>query len=131
MTDLAACINEQSIERLVLRFYERVREDPILGPIFDTRIEDWDAHLKTMIEFWSSVMLKTGRFRGRPMEKHQQLVGIEPHHFELWLALFRENAEDLFPPQIAAEFVNRANLIAASLSRGMFRNAAISNAVSA
>ena len=57
-------LNEATIERLVRKFYADVRRDPILGPIFDDRISDWEPHLQRMCEFWSSLMLMSGRYHG-------------------------------------------------------------------
>lgn len=113
-------ISEEMIEQLVHHFYARIQADRVLGPIFVNRIEDWEAHLGTMVDFWSSVMLKTGRFNGRPVQKHQALSGVSPEHFRIWLSLFGESAKDLFSPEIAAEFLDRAERIAASLGRAMF-----------
>lgn len=59
-------IDEAMIERLVRGFYERVRGDDLIGPIFAARISDWEPHLQRMIAFWSSVALLSGRYHGRP-----------------------------------------------------------------
>ena len=48
-------IDEAMIERLMRRFYEKIREDALLAPIFEARIADWEPHLRRMCEFWSSV----------------------------------------------------------------------------
>src|SRR5690242_11461624 len=48
-------IDETMIESLVRRFYAKVREDAVLGPIFDAKIHDWEPHLERMCAFWSSV----------------------------------------------------------------------------
>ena len=110
---------DDQIETLVATFYARIRKDPELGPIFLTAIgEDWTAHLKTMCDFWSSVMNTTGRYKGKPIPAHLKLRGIEPSHFERWLKLFSETAHGLFDGQLAAMFVVRAERIAESLKLG-------------
>jgi hemoglobin len=107
---------DDQIETLVATFYARVRKDPELGPIFlDAIGEDWTAHLKTMCDFWSSVMNTTGRYKGKPIPAHLKLSGIEPRHFEHWLRLFSDTAHTLFDPGLAAMFVQRAERIAESL----------------
>jgi hemoglobin len=63
-------IDDSMIEVLVGRFYEKVQADGLLGPVFETRIRDWEPHLKRMRDFWSSVALMTGRYHGTPMAKH-------------------------------------------------------------
>jgi hemoglobin len=66
-------IDEAMIRRLVHGFYSRIRIDPVLGPIFAARIKEWDLHLSRMCAFWSSVVPMTGRYHGRPMQKHALL----------------------------------------------------------
>jgi hemoglobin len=66
-------IDEVMIETLVRRFYERVRADAALGPIFSARIADWEPHLQRMCAFWSSVALMSGRYHGQPMQVHSPL----------------------------------------------------------
>ncbi len=110
---------DAQIEDLVGMFYARIRKDPELGPIFERVIgADWGPHLKTMCDFWSSVMNTTGRYKGRPIPAHVKLTGIEPRHFARWLALFGETAEELFDPALAQAFLARAEKIAASLMLG-------------
>src|SRR5512141_499617 len=66
-------IDEPMIERLVRNFYAKIREDELLGPIFEARIHDWEPHLQRMCAFWSSVALMSGRYHGSPMTKHLPL----------------------------------------------------------
>ena len=114
-------IDEQTIRALVHAFYGRVRADEQIGPIFARVIgQGWDVHLAKMCDFWSSVMLLTGRYKGQPMVAHMRLKMIRPEHFARWLELFRQTANDLCTPQIAALFIARAENIARSLQLGMF-----------
>jgi hemoglobin len=118
-TSLPQYATDDQIETLVADFYAQIRRDPELGPIFLRAIgEDWTAHLKTMCDFWSSVMNTTGRYKGKPIPAHLKLPGIEPRHFERWLRLFSETAYRLFDPGLAALFVQRAERIAESLKLG-------------
>jgi len=111
-------IDEPMIRRLVDTFYRRVRGDPVLGPIFDERVADWDEHLATMRRFWSSVALMTGAYHGEPMQHHAPLP-VSGAHFDRWLRLFRETAAAVCPPAAAALFVERAGRIARSLEMGI------------
>ena len=111
-------IDEAMIERLVRGFYDRVRGDDLLGPVFAARIADWEPHLAQMFAFWSSVALMTGRYHGQPMRKHLPLP-IDATHFDRWLALFAATAEDLCPPKAARHFIERAQRIAESLELGI------------
>ena len=105
---------------LVDRFYARVRKDPELGPIFDGAIEDWDPHLATMRDFWSSIMLTSGRYHGNPVAAHRRLAGLTPQLFERWLALFAETCGELFDEALAANFMDKARRIATSLQLALF-----------
>ena len=114
----ATGIDEAMIDRLVEAFYARVRNDALIGPIFAARIEDWGPHLAQMKLFWSSVALSTGVYQGRPMPKHLPLP-IDATHFDRWLMLFQETANDVCPPIAAAHFMERARRIAESLELGV------------
>ena len=117
---VAVGIDEAMIRTLVHAFYGRVREDAVLGPIFDRAIgDDWDAHLAKLCDFWSSVMLATGRFQGRPMQVHNRLPDIKSQHFGRWLALFEATAAEVCPPEAAALFVERSRMIGRSLQLGL------------
>jgi len=96
-----------------------VRRDPALGPIFNRVVRDWDDHLAKLCDFWSSVTLMTGRFKGAPMAVHAQLPDIRPTHFARWLHLFRQTAEAVCPPEAAALFVAKSEIIAESLQLGI------------
>ncbi len=111
-------IDEAMIERLVRAFYERARRDPLIGPVFESRVHDWDAHLARMCAFWSSVALMSGRYHGQPMAAHLPLP-IDTPHFDRWLEIFAETAADLCPPAAAAHVLERAHRIADSLELGI------------
>ena len=113
-----APVTEALIRHLVHSFYARVRRDEVLGPIFaDVIGESWDGHLTKMVDFWSSVSLGTGRYRGKPHLAHRSL-GLSPEHFEHWLGLFRNTAQEVCP-EAAPFFIDRAERIAESLQIGL------------
>lgn len=107
-------LDEELLERLVHRFYAKVRLDEELGPIFAERIRDWEPHLARMTAFWSSVALMTGRYHGVPVPRHVGLP-ITWDHFERWLTLFRETARETCTPAGAEHVIERAENIARSL----------------
>ncbi len=107
-------LDEALLTTLVHRFYDRVRADVVLGPIFVERIEHWEPHLERMVSFWSSVALMTGRYHGAPVPKHADLP-VTWTHFERWLALFRTTAHETCPPEGATHVIERAERIARSL----------------
>lgn len=111
-------IDEPMIERLVRRFYDRARRDPLIGPVFESRVHDWQGHIARMCAFWSSVALMSGRYHGQPMAAHLPLPVASPH-FARWLEIFADTACEVCPPAAAAHFVERANRIADSLELGI------------
>jgi hemoglobin len=113
-----AGIDETMIETLIRAFYVRVRQDPLLAPIFESRIADWEPHLDSMFAFWSSMTLQTGRYHGEPMAKHMPLA-VDARHFDRWLALFEETAREACPPAAAERFIERARRVAESLELGV------------
>ena len=108
-------LDEAVLHELVHAFYAKVRSDAQLGPIFESRIVDWEPHLDRMTAFWSSVALMTGRYHGAPVPKHAGLP-VTWAHFERWLALFRATAHEVCTPAGAAHVIERAERIARSLS---------------
>lgn len=113
-------VSEAEIARLVPAFYARVRRDPMLGPIFNDAIGDWPEHMGKLQDFWSSVMLASGRYKGQPMPAHVKHAGrITPAAFTRWLELWGETTNELLPPEAAAAMQDRARRIAESLSLGI------------
>lgn len=118
LTQPRAALSEGMIRELVHGFYDRVLRDEVLGPVFRDRLERrWDDHLATMVDFWSSVALASGRYAGKPHLAHRDL-GLTPDHFERWLALFEEIARGTCG-EAAPFFVDRAQRIADSLMIGL------------
>lgn len=109
---------EQEISELVHTFYRRVREDGLLGPIFDRHVKDWDTHLGKMVDFWSSALRGTARFRGTPMPKHTALPGLSAELFRHWLALFHETTRALRNDAMRERADELAGRIAGSLWYG-------------
>ena len=111
---------EAEIRRMVNTFYARVREDPVLGPIFEERIgSDWDPHLDRMVDFWSTVLLASGRYRGDPMGAHRRIAGLRPAHFDRWLELFRPVTHQIFPEGLAEDVYGRALRMRMVLERNL------------
>lgn len=115
----AVGVSEDMIHEVVHGFYAKIRIDPALGPIFNRVITDWDVHLAKMCDFWSSVLLMSGRFKGQPMVAHINVGGIRSPHFVRWLYLFKQTVEQLCPPDAAALFVAKSEMVAQSLQLGI------------
>ncbi|MBO9711615.1 group III truncated hemoglobin [Sphingomonas sp.] len=112
-------IDEAFVSDLVDRFYARIREDGLLGPIFAARIEDWAPHLDQMKRFWRSVLFSSGEFLGNPMARHLAIPELDRALFERWLKLFDATLAELGGEAARAHVLERARLIANSLLNGI------------
>ncbi len=100
---------------LVHTFYAKVREDEVLGPIFNARVKDWDHHLALLCYFWSSLVLGTRRFKGAPIPAHARIPDLSWSLFERWLALFHATTAALGHAQLQTAADAMADRIAAKL----------------
>ncbi|MEO7401838.1 MAG: group III truncated hemoglobin [Polaromonas sp.] len=114
----AELCTEEEITRMVYAFYDKVRNDEVLGPIFNRHVTDWDAHLPTMVDFWSSALRGTARFRGAPMPKHAALPGLSIELFQRWLLLFGQTTDALPNAALGERAKDLARRVAQSLWYG-------------
>jgi hemoglobin len=118
---LRDAVSEAELGMLIPRFYARVREDALIGPVFDDAVVDWDRHLDKLIAFWSSVMLTSGRYKGNPVAAHlKHLPAITPPMFDRWLSLWAEVTGEALPPAAAAALQEKAARIAESLKLALY-----------
>jgi hemoglobin len=117
MPDHDLC-TEEEVVHLVHTFYSKVRNDPVLAPIFESHVAEWDLHLAKLVDFWSSALRGTARYRGAPMPKHAALPGLTATLFHRWLALFRETTQALENAQLRQRADDLAHRIAGSLWYG-------------
>jgi hemoglobin len=112
-TDIA---NRTDIETLVNTFYEKVKADDILGPIFNVLIPvNWEVHLPVMYQFWENAIFYTGGYTGNPMGLHEHIhkkIGLEPAQFDRWIELFNQTVDELFEGEKASLAKQRAFSIA-------------------
>lgn len=106
----------KDIEQLVNCFYDKVKQDNVIGFIFnDVAKVDWPHHLPIMYNFWEMVLFGKGPYKGDPMTKHIQLnqkVELEATHFDRWKQLFFETIDENFEGDKANEAKLRAGNIA-------------------
>ncbi len=120
-------LDREALYLLVCTFYEQVRADAMLQPVFDLKIaaDAWPVHLQRMTDFWSSVLLGSQTYVGQPMVKHAALAEVVPGfgaaHFEHWLELFDGTVRGLFVAELADEIMLRARNMGAGLLRAVKR----------
>lgn len=114
-------VSEAQLESLIPRFYTRVRDDALIGPVFNRAIGDWTHHLEKLVAFWSSVMLTSGRYKGNPVATHlKHLPTITPPMFDRWLMLWAEVTAEMLPAATAAALQGKAARIAESLKLALY-----------
>ena len=119
-------LDRPALVALVDSFYDDVRRDALLGPVFAGAIADdaWDHHKARMVLFWSTAMLGAREFRGNVYGKHQAIGQLTPEHFARWLALFEARVGALFARDDAAALVDAARGMSRGLQIGLFGRAA-------
>ena len=112
MQETKDIITTADIKKLVDAFYEKVRRDELLSPIFNDRIQDrWPQHLEKMYSFWQTVLLNERTYFGSPFPPHAQLP-VGHSHFQRWMRLFIETTDTLFDGKKAEEAKWRAEKMA-------------------
>lgn len=102
----------EDIRKLVDIFYGKVREDKLIGPVFEDKVQDnWPRHLAIMYKFWGTVLLGERSYFGSPFLKHADLP-VEKPHFQRWLHYFYETLDELFRGPKAEEAKYRADRMA-------------------
>ncbi|MDQ2879126.1 MAG: group III truncated hemoglobin [Pseudomonadota bacterium] len=112
---------EADLERLVPAFYARVRDDALIGPVFNRAIDDWEAHLAKLTAFWSSLMLTSGRYKGQPVAAHlKHKAALTPEMFDRWLALWADVTSELLAAPKARALQDKAARVAQSLQLALW-----------
>lgn len=112
---------EAELALVVPAFYRRVRQDPMLGPVFDTAIDDWDHHLERLVAFWSSVILSSGKYKGNPVAIHGAIEPkIAPEMFDRWLELWDATTTELLLAPRPRLLQRKARMIAESLKLSLY-----------
>jgi hemoglobin len=126
--------DRRDVACLVNVFYDRVRADDLLGPIFDDIAHvDWATHLPRMYDFWESVLFATATFKGMPLIVHRELARRAPMTslaFERWIAIFQSTVDDLFTGPMAEHAKTSATRIAATMEHHVGSNVSSIDALS-
>ena len=114
-------LDEAAITRLVDHFYDKVRVDPLIGPVFNAAVHDWPEHKRLLTTFWCSVALGAASYRGNPMAMHRRLP-IRAENFDQWLTLWRATCAKELDEAGATRMVEYAERIGRSLKYGLGLN---------
>ena len=119
----------EELSRLIVKFYARVRKDDLLGPIFNSIIQDWDHHMGHITDFWERNLFGTVQFFGNPGRKHMEVDEkqnntIDKRHFETWLRIFHATVDEMHEGEKAEEIKHKATNIGANFLRMIQNNRA-------
>lgn len=121
--------NREDVFLLVSIFYNKIKMDEFIGPIFLNAIQDdeWENHLEKLTDFWETNLFFAKKYKGNPMKVHQQLdvvnnFIISQKHFGKWLELWVSTVDELFVGEKALKAKNNARNISFSLYMKMFIN---------
>ena len=115
------------VQLLVETFYEKIRKDEVLGPIFNGIITDWKSHLILLTDFWEAQLFLKRKYHGNPVTAHQEVDdktnhSITPEHFGLWLNHWFATIDELFDGEIAWIAKNRAQKMSTMLFMQMYQH---------
>jgi len=121
--------SRKEVDLLVRTFYSKVREDELLGPIFNKIITDWEEHFELLTDFWESNLFFTRKYYGNPLLAHVEVDRkidntTTEMHFGVWLNLWYQTIDELFEAddEKALAAKNRARHMGTSLYVNMFKS---------
>lgn len=117
----------EDISFLIHTFYGRIREDEMLGPIFNGMIKNWPEHLEKLTDFWETNLTLNRVFRGNPPEAHRRTDRYMNHtismeHFGRWLQIWFATIDEFFTGNQAYLAKNRARTMSTHLFLRMFES---------
>jgi hemoglobin len=112
-------IGRPAVERVVAAFYRRLRDDPMLGALFQDLPA---AHEQRICDFWWTAM--GGRLEQPPvvdMVGTHLPLGLTQPMIETWLGLFRDTLAEELDEDLAGQWYQMANAIAGRLLQFVVR----------
>ncbi len=114
--------NREDVRLLVHTFYDKIRKDGFLGPIFEMHLEGkWPAHLEKLTDFWETNLFGVPKFRGNPQRAHAIVdrnidYGVTQEHFAHWVEMWHKTIDEMFVGGRA----ERAKMAAERMAQGLF-----------
>jgi hemoglobin len=68
-----------------------------------------------MCDFWSTILLGSGRYRGNPLQTHRTIEHLSREHFRRWLELFEQVVREQFAMAPAELLIERAHRMGQTL----------------
>ncbi len=103
-------IGREDVVRLLHAFYAAVRQDDLLGPLFEQEVRDWDAYVDLMAGFWCEALEKGP---DHPIPSPPGLLyGLTRESLARWHALFGRATQSA----LNAEHGGRIRRLSAAIS---------------
>lgn len=119
-------IDQESILKLMDIFYDKIRKNEKLGPIFNNAIgtdnQSWQEHKKKIGNFWMGMLLGEGNYTGQPLKAHLELPPFPKDFFEIWLELFNESLKNIYKDDITNIILQRAQMIARHFQNMLYQS---------
>jgi len=113
-------VDRADVEHFVRDFYRQAAMDDVLGPVFAATQMNWNAHIETLVDFWSWQLFGDRDYTGNPLRAHESVNARSPfmaEHYERWLELFENTIDNSFSGPVAELAKVRARKMAAALRR--------------
>lgn len=109
---------------VIYAFYENVRQDAVLAPIFLQALGDkWDHHIEKVLLFWLTATGLGSGYQARNFlpahVRHRSIGAAELSH---WLALFEETLNQRCSPEVSEVLLDIARRMAENIQIGISRH---------
>ena len=109
----------EDVKNLVFKFYDIIKLDEKLGPIFLEIIptDKWSSHIEKLTDFWMAQLFGIMNFKGNPVQAHRDVDkhfnhSISQDHFTHWLGLWFATVDGLYTGEKALLAKQRAQNMA-------------------
>ena len=118
-------ITKDNTSLLVMRFYTKVLKDEVISSFFieklgaDMKNTLWQKHIILLSDFWYTISLGKGDYRGNPFGPHLLIEGLKRESFESWLKIFFLTVDNIYTQEIALKFKEKSTIIAGNFMRNL------------
>ncbi|GGE98381.1 group III truncated hemoglobin [Flavobacterium limi] len=119
--------NRDDVAFLVDHFYDKIRADKEIGSYFNDIIQDWDAHLEKLTDFWEMNLFGVKKYNGNPLAVHNEVDAhfdgkITSNEFGIWLNHWFQTLDQHFEGENADTLKRRARKMGTFLFMSMFEH---------
>jgi hemoglobin len=109
------------LDALLRAFYARAYADDLIGFVFtDVTHMDLELHLPVIVDFWETVLFRTGVYQRNALQPHVNIHAmspLRPEQFERWLHLWRTTVDERHAGERAERAKVQAERVAGSMQR--------------